>query len=299
MKKKLIVLAMFLALVLVLTGCACKHEWVEATCTVAKTCSKCEEVEGEALGHTWVDATCEAPKTCSVCGETEGEALGHTWVDADCVTPKTCSVCAATEGEALGHTWVDATCEAPKTCSVCAATEGEALPHSIGWAVNEGKLEKKCENCTYTEDSKELNLTSGVEMKAEVVNDSFVMLVPASMTTENAPADLVTPAAVYTAWDSETNTAILVETADAGQEMTTEETYGLLSPKYNEIELVKNENGRDIIVILDDPVGIQLVMMDGANLTVIVLLHADMSPVETDGALLDIYMDIASNVFSK
>ena len=30
-------------------------------------------------GHRWVDATCTLPKTCSVCGETEGEANGHTY----------------------------------------------------------------------------------------------------------------------------------------------------------------------------------------------------------------------------
>ena len=28
--------------------------------------------------HQWEEATCDQPKTCSKCGETEGEALGHT-----------------------------------------------------------------------------------------------------------------------------------------------------------------------------------------------------------------------------
>lgn len=53
MKKKLI--TAFFAIILpllVLTGCGCKHEWVDATCTAPKTCSKCQETEGEALGHT-------------------------------------------------------------------------------------------------------------------------------------------------------------------------------------------------------------------------------------------------------
>jgi len=149
MKKKLAVIALFLVMLLALSGCACKHEWVEATCTVAKTCSKCQEVEGEPLGHTWVDADCVTPKTCSVCALTEGEALGHTWVDADCVTPKTCSVCAATEGEALGHTWVDADCVTPKTCSVCAATEGEALGHT--WVDADCVTPKTCSVCAVTE----------------------------------------------------------------------------------------------------------------------------------------------------
>jgi hypothetical protein len=82
-----------------------------------------------AEGHSWVDATCEVAKTCSVCGTMEGEALGHTWVEATCEVAKTCSVCNAVEGEALGHDWVEATCDAPKTCSACAATEGGALKH--------------------------------------------------------------------------------------------------------------------------------------------------------------------------
>ena len=128
MKKKISLLCLVLACVLVLAGCGCKHEtWNEADCLTPKTCAECGETEGEALGHSWVDADCVNPKTCSACGETEGEALGHTWTDADCANPKTCSACGETEGEALGHTWVDATTETPKTCSVCGETEGERI----------------------------------------------------------------------------------------------------------------------------------------------------------------------------
>lgn len=65
----------------ILTGCACKHEWKEATCTSAMCCSLCGEIQGEAIGHTWTDATCAAPKTCSICGETEGVSLEHTYGD--------------------------------------------------------------------------------------------------------------------------------------------------------------------------------------------------------------------------
>ena len=75
--KKMRILAIFLVLALVMTGCCLKHEWVEADCVNPKTCAKCEKTEGEALGHTWTEATCTAPKTCSVCAATEGEALGH------------------------------------------------------------------------------------------------------------------------------------------------------------------------------------------------------------------------------
>lgn len=55
------------------------HQWIEATCTEPRTCGKCGETEGEALGHQWLAATCTAPQTCSVCGMTEGTALGHQW----------------------------------------------------------------------------------------------------------------------------------------------------------------------------------------------------------------------------
>lgn len=127
MKHKLSVLLLVLACLLVFTGCQCEHEWVEANCTTAKTCSLCGEVEGTPLGHTWAAATCETAKTCETCGETEGEALGHSWEEATCVTPKTCRNCNLTEGEALGHTWMEATTEAPKTCETCGLTEGERI----------------------------------------------------------------------------------------------------------------------------------------------------------------------------
>ncbi|MGN1027964.1 MAG: hypothetical protein ACI4P4_16350 [Faecousia sp.] len=131
--------------VLLLAGCQCSHEWVEAGCTTPKTCSQCGETEGEPIGHTWVEASCTAPKTCSVCGETEGEPIGHTWVEASCAAPKSCSVCGETEGEPVGHTWVEASCAAPKSCSVCGETEGEALPHT--WVEANYQDPKTCSVC--------------------------------------------------------------------------------------------------------------------------------------------------------
>ena len=100
MKKKISVLALMLCCLLVLAGC-CSHEWFAATCEVPKTCAKCGETEGEALGHSWADATCTAPKTCSVCHAQEGSALGHNWVDATTEAPKTCIACNLTEGERI------------------------------------------------------------------------------------------------------------------------------------------------------------------------------------------------------
>jgi hypothetical protein len=101
MKKKLLISAMLVAMVLLLAACGCKHEWKEASCTEAKTCQLCGQVEGEALGHAWQDATCETAKTCSTCKLTEGEALGHNWQDATTEAPKTCSNCQLTEGERI------------------------------------------------------------------------------------------------------------------------------------------------------------------------------------------------------
>lgn len=67
-----------------LTGCACKHQWADADCLTPKTCTLCEETEGEPAGHIWVDATCDGPKTCSVCAVTEGQPLAHSEAVRDC-----------------------------------------------------------------------------------------------------------------------------------------------------------------------------------------------------------------------
>lgn len=106
MKKRFMAALTFSMLVL-LSGCCLSHEWVEADCTTPKTCSKCEQTEGEALGHQWADATCTAPKTCVSCGATEGETLEHAfgeeeaqnadYVNAAVLLVKTCTDCGAQE----------------------------------------------------------------------------------------------------------------------------------------------------------------------------------------------------------
>jgi hypothetical protein len=101
MKKKFLAVLLALVMVLLLTGCGCDHEWQEATCTTAKTCPLCGEVEGAPLGHVWQAVTCEHPKTCTVCNLTEGEALGHDWQEATTEAPKTCANCKLTEGERI------------------------------------------------------------------------------------------------------------------------------------------------------------------------------------------------------
>ena len=37
---------------------ACPHNWVDATCATAKTCSLCGQKEGYGMGHSWVKGVC-------------------------------------------------------------------------------------------------------------------------------------------------------------------------------------------------------------------------------------------------
>lgn len=80
MKKKIIKFLPVLLMAVGLIGCGKEkheHTFTEATCTLAKTCSDCGFVEGEALGHNYSDATCTSPSKCKRCGDKKGNALGH------------------------------------------------------------------------------------------------------------------------------------------------------------------------------------------------------------------------------
>ena len=68
------------------------HNWISATCTEAKHCSRCSQTEGSALGHSWKNATCTTAKKCTRCNKTEGSALGHNYVDYICTRCKDCKV---------------------------------------------------------------------------------------------------------------------------------------------------------------------------------------------------------------
>lgn len=129
-------------LILFISGCGHTHEWKEANCVTPKTCSICNETEGDALGHDWVDASCTSAKKCSRCGVTEGDALGHDWQVKEVVEPTcknqgyttyVCTRCNGTEKRdkqaALGHDWLDATCTEAKTCTRCGQTLGSPLGH--------------------------------------------------------------------------------------------------------------------------------------------------------------------------
>ncbi len=42
-----------------LTGCACEHQWHEATCSSPKTCEKCGEISDDVLSHNFLNGYCE------------------------------------------------------------------------------------------------------------------------------------------------------------------------------------------------------------------------------------------------
>lgn len=105
-RKAVLVLCGAVLISVLLTGCSCRHEWKDATCTEPNVCEKCLETYGEPLGHDFGEATCEAAKTCRRCGVTDGEPLEHVWAEATAVTPRKCVLCGKTEGSAeIDGTW--------------------------------------------------------------------------------------------------------------------------------------------------------------------------------------------------
>ena len=147
MKKKsfVILIAVFAALMLIRCGIdylkGCEHDWREATCEEARTCSKCGDVEGEPIGHDWQEATCLSPKKCAVCGKTEGKKTDHVWGEATCTEPGRCAICGAENLYAppLGHDWMNATMEEPYICARCGEKDGEPIPLS---QFNRGSLDQ-------------------------------------------------------------------------------------------------------------------------------------------------------------
>lgn len=101
--KKVFLIILSLSILLLFSGCCLSHEWVAASCTVPKNCSKCGKTEGEVLEHQWKEATCAEPKTCANCGATDGVKLPHQfgkeeiqnadYVEARAIHVKTCEQC--------------------------------------------------------------------------------------------------------------------------------------------------------------------------------------------------------------
>ena len=120
-----------LAVIFLLAGCGCLHDWEPATCTEPETCLICGETRGEPLGHEWENATCMEPMHCSICGMTEGEIGSHRWEEPTCAHPYRCEVCGLEVGDTLEHTWTEATYQQAKTCTVCGAVDGEPIPAGV------------------------------------------------------------------------------------------------------------------------------------------------------------------------
>ena len=144
------------------------HTWTAATCTMPKTCSLCNAVEGEAMGHSggvWIELitpTCAQggmkARICDTCSETEIvtlDPLGHSYsavvtapsCTVDGFTTYTCSTCGDSYTDnpitAGGHkfgTWTQTqapSCEVPgqelSACENCGETQSRevaALGHT-------------------------------------------------------------------------------------------------------------------------------------------------------------------------
>ena len=74
-------------------------------------CLDCNEIISDGqivakLNHSWVDADCDTPKTCSVCQETDGDALGHDWLGDDSM--KVCDRCGTVVFGEIDHSKCEA-----------------------------------------------------------------------------------------------------------------------------------------------------------------------------------------------
>lgn len=96
--KKITAFSILLFCICMLSACGCMHKWEEATCLTAKTCSLCQETDGEALGHNWVSATCEDDQYCLLCGEIGEPSPGHQWKALTCADEYFCDVCRTASG---------------------------------------------------------------------------------------------------------------------------------------------------------------------------------------------------------
>ncbi len=167
MKRKLIILAMFILLILAAIPtamAACSHTCTwritkSSTCTVAGSkkyqCTKCNTITKTATipakGHNPTTATCTTASKCTRCNATISPAKGHSWgswtttVNPTCVAAgkkvRKCSACSQQETQGINvtaHTyrWVttnNATCTAAGSkkyvCSYCeAVNKTESIP---------------------------------------------------------------------------------------------------------------------------------------------------------------------------
>ena len=127
--------------------CSCGKLYEDAT--AARELTE-EDVNRGALGHDWIDATCTEPKTCDRCGETEGTALGHDWEGEWSSNADNhwhaCTRCDAKDGEGAHNPGAPATETTPQTCTVCDYEIAPATDHVC--ASHLTKVEAKPADCT-------------------------------------------------------------------------------------------------------------------------------------------------------
>ena len=110
--------------------CSCGKLYEDATAAVELTE---DQVKRDALGHDWIDATCTEPKTCDRCGETEGTALGHDWEGEWSSNADNhwhaCTRCDAKDGEDAHNPGAPATETTPQICTDCGYVIESATGH--------------------------------------------------------------------------------------------------------------------------------------------------------------------------
>ena len=164
--------------------CSCGKLYEDAT--AARELTE-EDVNRGALGHDWIDATCTEAKTCDRCGETEGTALGHDWEGEWSSNAANhwhaCTRCDAKDGEGAHNPGAPATETTPQTCTDCGYVITSATGHVCAShlsyvppvdpdCTNPGNIEHyKCSGDTgcgkLYEDRTALRLTTEEEVKRE------------------------------------------------------------------------------------------------------------------------------------
>ncbi len=189
------------------------HDWIAASCTEAKTCSRCKITEGDALGHDYdvvvTAPTCEAKGyttfTCSRCSDSytdnEAAALGHNYV----ITAKANATCTDTG-------FITYTCSRDNTHSYT-----ETIPakgHTFGaWQQTKAPTEYE-----YGEKKRECSVCHAVEKEQiEKLSRTELTLNKTSVTLQYKTTDTLTASETVT-WSSSNEKVVKV---DANGRLTT------------------------------------------------------------------------------
>ncbi|MBQ3016149.1 MAG: hypothetical protein IJD79_05155 [Clostridia bacterium] len=122
----------------------CNHDWQDATCTAPKTCAKCSETEGEALGHTeGTAATCMKKAVCSVCNSEYGELKAHVY-DKNTVKAEALKSAATCTASAVYYK----SCECGKVGTDATFTSGDPIAHTYDKSTVKPEALKSAATCT-------------------------------------------------------------------------------------------------------------------------------------------------------